>query len=598
MKYFYVLLLICISSFVQAKNEGELFFPHSSVKVNSEQEANSFLKNYFSDLQSEDITLALSFKKNTPYSRHFTFDILVKQVAVLNASIKLNTDLVGNVVSIKKEVDELALLATANVDAQLANANNINANDWLRAHWSAYPSLKNQSYKLTVIDNKPILVVQADAWNKTLDKSIIIDLQGNILQENNNARYLNIDTTLHVQIFKPDPLTSLGFIYGGIHIDDTDKNNAWFNPAYLTADVPGTYDNLNNTFYLENQWVAIDDYDLPTAAPATSATATFTFNRSESGFEDGNVLYHISNFQNHLYSLGYDTLMDVQASIDTHALNGADNSVFMKNGGNPTIAYGTGGVDDAEDADVIIHEYSHGISWSANNNSFTSTDRSGLDEGLADYFATSYSREINVFDWEKMFTWDGHNEFWNGRIANTSANYPATGGLYAVGEIWNSAMSSIWADLGRTVTDKLMLESLHFFANNTNLPEAAMYVLQADTLLFGGIHTTTICAKFQQRNILSANCMPVAVKDVEASPNIRIRNTVGFAKKEGNISIDFAKPSTGKCLMTNILGNTVWSQTFDNTTTQIISPTDLQPGLYVLQVFTQYGKKTFKLNTL
>jgi hypothetical protein len=183
----------------------------------------------------------------------------------------------------------------------------------------------------------------------------------------------------------------------------------------------------------------------------------------------------------------------------------------LRNGGDPTLSFGTGGVDDAEDADVIIHEYCHGISWSANGNDNFSNERAGLDEGLADYFATSYSRSLNTFNWEKMFSWDGHNAFWTGRIANTSTNYGTTNDIYKLGEIWNSAMSAMSTDLGDYVTDRLMLESLHFFTNNTTLPEAALYVLKADTLLFNGINVSSICAQFQLRNILNSNCLPVSI---------------------------------------------------------------------------------------
>ncbi|MEZ4916786.1 MAG: hypothetical protein R2836_07345 [Chitinophagales bacterium] len=51
----------------------------------------------------------------------------------------------------------------------------------------------------------------------------------------------------------------------------------------------------------------------------------------------------------------------LQISVDTHGNNGADNSFFSP--ATPLrLIFGEGGVDDAEDADVIIHEYGHAIS--------------------------------------------------------------------------------------------------------------------------------------------------------------------------------------------------------------------------------------------
>jgi hypothetical protein len=78
--------------------------------------------------------------------------------------------------------------------------------------------------------------------------------------------------------------------------------------------------------------------------------------------------------------------------IDPHGTS-ADNSFFSY----PNfIYYGTGGVDDAEDADVITHEYSHFLSRNAAPNTNVGMERQGLDEGLGDYVAASYFKPIST----------------------------------------------------------------------------------------------------------------------------------------------------------------------------------------------------------
>ena len=72
-----------------------------------------------------------------------------------------------------------------------------------------------------------------------------------------------------------------------------------------------------------------------------------------------------------------------------------DQSVFIGNSGNSYLLFGEGGVDDAEDADVIIHEYAHAISYAASPETNSGTERRGLDEGLGDYFAAIYSYQYN-----------------------------------------------------------------------------------------------------------------------------------------------------------------------------------------------------------
>jgi hypothetical protein len=385
--------------------------------------------------------------------------------------------------------------------------------------------------------------------------------------------------------------------YGGTYIDDTDKNLGWFIPAYIQQDIAATFETGSNNFYTENDLVIIDDFDAPNILPVSGPTADFYFNRSESGFEDVNALYHITAFHDHIASLGYDTLMDVGVTVDTHGMQGADNSAFNRNGGSPTLDFGTGGVDDAEDADVIVHEYSHGLSWSANANDNFNTPRSGLDEGLADYFAMSYSRALSPFGWEKIFSWDGHNEFWGGRIANTGATYPNGANIYATGEIWNSAMSAIWTDLGQIVTDKLMLEAMHFFTNTTNLSEAAVYVLQSDTLLFAAAHANTICNHFQNRNILTVNCTPSATQDLlKATSPIVISNSYGFSFLHEDLQITFDQPASGELTLFDIAGQKVRDLRFTNSQSLSFSPEYLSTGMYILNIRTEHAQLSVKLS--
>ncbi len=77
------------------------------------------------------------------------------------------------------------------------------------------------------------------------------------------------------------------------------------------------------------------------------------------------------------------------------------------------LHFGEGGVDDAEDADVVIHELGHGIhDWVTGGGL---SQKQGLSEGVGDYYAVSYSRAY-AGQWEPsdpqyhwVFSWDGHN---------------------------------------------------------------------------------------------------------------------------------------------------------------------------------------------
>lgn len=526
-KYLFLLIVVLTNSYnLLAQN---LFFPKDKFpqQVDSQIE---FLKSKFTELAKNHIQLEPIFEKNTKHSKHYTFQILYHDIPIHDASLKVNTRSDGSILSINKEVTLPSDYQENRLLQEQTEWRDINLESFTRE--LPIPRFTHQTYELVIADkkNESHVYLNYHQHSKTQDETWLINLNAEIVAHQNHLSYLNKDSLIKVKIFNPDPLTSAGQAYGGIFIDNNDANANWMNAEYKFDSIIATYDDINQKFYLENALAKVDDFEAPNIAAVDNTIPEFFYTRNQTGFEDINAFFYITHYHDYISSLGYDTLMNLQLLIDAHGQFNADNSVFNRNGGNPTIIFGVGGIDDAEDADVIIHEYSHGLSWSANYNNNFSLERSGLDEGLADYFATSYSRSINPFNWQKVFNWDGNNGGWNGRLANTSNNYPSNGNIYATGEIWNAAMSNIYSDIGAIITDKLMLESLHFFTNQTSLPEAALYVLQADTILFGGIHSNTICVRFQQKNILDANCKPVSMGEVtkkEKTP--QLYNLLGFA---------------------------------------------------------------------
>ena len=463
---------------------AQLYSINKKLENKSIEGIKQFLIDELDDLNQPTISLELAFSKNTKRTKHFLFAVYYQNLPIYNHTIKISLDENFNILSVKKECPYLSLLENYTVENELNEWTKKNIDQTILSKWNDIQLVKSKQYQIYFENEKPQILLQLTAWNKSFDEAILIGLDGAILKEINYARHLLKDTLVAAKVFKPDPLTTLNKQYGGIYIDNNDVNDTWINNAYFTVNLPISFNDSSQLFLLENGFVRIEDFESPNILPTTNTTPNFIFTRNQPGFEECNIVYHITQFQNYIASIGYDTLLTDGITADAHGQFGTDNSVFFRNGGNPTLSFGTGGVDDAEDADVIIHEYCHGISWSANGNDNFSNERAGLDEGVADYFATSYSRSLNTYNWENMFSWDGHNSFWTGRIANTTTNYGTTNDMYQLGEIWNSAMSAISTNLGNFITDQLMLESLHFFTNNTTLPEAAMYVLKADTLLF------------------------------------------------------------------------------------------------------------------
>ena len=287
------------------------------------------------------------------------------------------------------------------------------------------------------------------------------------------------------QVFDPDPLSSAGQEYGGGLVDNNDLTTPELNQQLkaVTLDVL----NQNGTFFLTNEWAESLDLDTPNDGDFSQPSNNFNYHRGENSFEAVNVFYHISEYLDYVNN---DLGLSVRpyqfgsgVKFDAHGDDGADNSYYNSTG---VLVFGEGCVDDAEDADVIIHELGHGIHDWVTLGGLSQVD--GLSEGLGDYFAQSYSRSRPGFQWgpndahyNHVFSWDGHNECWGGRTTNYNRAYPAglVGQIHTDGQIWSTCLMKVWDELGQDKTDSMVIEGISMTNSNTSQADAAQAVLQA-----------------------------------------------------------------------------------------------------------------------
>ena len=335
-------------------------------------------------------------------------------------------------------------------------------------------------------------------WNEILfDKNLKVLKTADL-----NAYKAPADSVVICRVFNPDPITTAGVEYGAAYVDNNDNEVQELNDErfwLLTI-----ADENSGQFLLQNDWVRIREFSNPNVQPAISVQPTFDFTRGQNGFEDINAFYHLTAFRQWIDSLGFTTLSSLTVDADVHALNGNDNSMFSGSSNPPRLFFGEGGVDDAEDADVIIHEYGHAISYRAAPNTNNGNQRQALDEGVGDYFAASYSRTIDTFGWQNIFSWDGHNEYWNGRDAATAKVYPddLENNIHLDGEIWASVLMQIWGDIGCDTTDKIVLESMFNWESQMDMSQAALLLFEADSVHYNGSHYCAIYKRLLQRGLV------------------------------------------------------------------------------------------------
>lgn len=288
-------------------------------------------------------------------------------------------------------------------------------------------------------------------------------------------------------IFNPDPLSRMGVPYGGQYVDNNDATNASLDAARSLVTLP-EIDLTAGVYSLKGSYVAIKEIEAPATGLFSQSTNQFLFNRNEQGFEAVNAYWHLDNNLRYInLTLGIPCKPLTNGGIltfDPHGLGGDDNSYYS----NGQLVFGEGCVDDAEDADVVLHELGHGVhDWLTNGNL---SQVQGLSEGCGDYWAQSYSRSLNQWPssapaYNYMFSWDGHNECWAGRITNYTVLYPGTGAIHTRGQIWASALMRIYDKIGKEKTDRAFLEGIAMTGSTTNQQQAAIAVRQAALDMLG-----------------------------------------------------------------------------------------------------------------
>jgi hypothetical protein len=133
--------------------------------------------------------------------------------------------------------------------------------------------------------------------------------------------------------------------------DRKDADYAALAPAYHRV----TLANLDGSGYLRGDWAVIVS---ETGNPAFSPAGTFDYHRNQDEFEQVMAYYWITESQNYIQRLGFGAGLFPGVNDEPQRVRinqwGADNSFFTDK--KDELRFGKGGVDDAEDAEVILHE--------------------------------------------------------------------------------------------------------------------------------------------------------------------------------------------------------------------------------------------------
>jgi hypothetical protein len=305
-------------------------------------------------------------------------------------------------------------------------------------------------------------------------------------------------------VFLPNPVQQLG--------DEslTDAKDADY-PALAPAYRRVTLDNLDGSGTLTGQYVRVKS---STGAAAQEVGGAFpAWHRDVDQFEQVMGYYWVTTAQEYLQHLGFGGALrpvnqrQIELRVDQY---GGDNSFFRPDKANITV--GKGGVDDAEDAEVVVHEYGHSVQDGQVAGFGTTLESGAIGEAFGDYLAvvvTSWragtptkTPEACVADWDST-SYTRTVPHCLRRLDGTKT-YPAdvVGEVHADGEIWSRALWDIRGALGDTKASTLIVEAQFAFAPDTTFRAAALDTVAAAQRLYGSSAAKAVTAAFHARGIL------------------------------------------------------------------------------------------------
>jgi hypothetical protein len=305
------------------------------------------------------------------------------------------------------------------------------------------------------------------------------------------------------QVFSPNPVAELG-----IQTLTDQKDADYFSSQYPQAYHRVTLTDLDSSGLLSGSYVVVKS---ETGNAARDTGSGYIFTRNDDRFEQTMGYYWVTQAQRYIQSLGFGSTMPAvnrrQIELRINQFGG-DNSFFRENKADITL--GKGGVDDAEDAEVIVHEYGHSVQDGQVTGFGVGQDAGAIGEGFSDYLAEEVSRAVAptadmpcIADWDSISYTVGDPVHCLRRVDGNKV-YPddlrSPREVHADGEIWSRALWDIRNALGSAQANAIIIRAQFGFAVDTSMPAAAAKTI-ATAGLYGAKAQKAVKTAFAARGL-------------------------------------------------------------------------------------------------
>jgi hypothetical protein len=342
---------------------------------------------------------------------------------------------------------------------------------------------------------RPAYRVQIQKRKPAADWLVFVDGEtGRVLR-----KYDNLAEAIFARVFDPNPVIRLRsarrLVADGRFLEPPDA--AYINVRIDALTSPDRMDGRRVTTSLTRYRVKLQGRELSLSSKHRS-------------FEEVMAYFHINRAMAYLESVGFRgrrRIFDKPLVINANGTN-EDNSWYSPH--DHSITFGTGGVDDGEDAEIILHEFGHAIQDAICPGFGQSLEAAAMGEGFGDYFAASFFADRKPRRYQtSVGTWDGITDTFHNPPCVRRVDEPLTFESFEHnedyehenGQIWSAALWEIRRAVGRDVADRIILESHFQLDGFTTFARGARAILDADRNLYRGRNAEVLRRVFRRRGI-------------------------------------------------------------------------------------------------